>query len=466
MNAGPAGNSKRPAAKLLCSGRKASRRSPLLRGGASNLHSLEPSYPPAMTTLIIGAGAAGLACARTLHAAGADFLLLDAASTVGGRLATDQHPDGFMLDQGFQIFLTSYPEARRWLGDYRALDLRAFRSGARLHDPATASWLTVRNPLKEGLSALAVVVSSVGTLTDKLRLARLAAGVSLQTDASFFAAPAPSSLAYLRAYGFSERIINLFFRPFFGGVFLDRNLDTNANLLRFTLRQFLTADAALPAAGIGAVGAALAAPLPPGCIRLNAQVERLTGTTVHLASGEKMTADAVVLATDGATADRLLGLSTPAPAAWRATTVAYYAAPVSPQHGDRLLSLQADRRGFVHNLCVPSDVQPAYAPAGQALISVSSHGPAALALSDEALDGRLRAELTVLYPAADVAAWRWLRAYRLPQALPVFGPGAAPTSVAPISPGIWRAGDGDAYPSLNGALARGRQVAEALLAFR
>ncbi len=419
-----------------------------------------------MTTLIIGAGAAGLACARTLHTAGADFLLLDAADAPGGRLVTDRHPHGFLLDHGFQIFLTSYPEARRWLGDYRTLDLRAFRSGARLHDPATNAWLTVRNPLKEGLGALAVVVSSVGTLTDKLRLARLAADVSIQADDTFFARSAPSALAYLRAYGFSEHIINLFFRPFFGGVFLDRDLEPSANLLRFTLRQFLTADAALPAAGIGAVGAALAAPLPANSLQLGARVERLTGTTVHLTSGEKLTADAVVLATDGTTAGRLLGLPGAAPATWRATTVAYYAAPASPQHGDRLLSLQADRRGLVHNLCVPSDVQPTYAPAGQALISVSSHGPAALALSEEALDSRLRTELALLYPAADVAAWRWLRAYRLPQALPVFGPGAAPAPIAPVAPGIWRAGDGDAYPSLNGALARGRQVAEALLALR
>lgn len=407
--------------------------------------------------IIIGGGAAGLACARTLHAAGVDFRLLEASDRLGGRLRTDV-VDGFRLDHGFQIFLTSYPEARALL-NYQRLGLRSFRSGARIH--ADGRWHELLNPLREGPGALpGALLTSVATVADKWRLARLAWEVRGLSVEELFAAPATAARDFLRGRGFSERLIRLFFQPFFGGVFLDRDLTTSSNLLRFTLQQFLQTDAALPALGIAALGTELAAPLPPARLGLWAPVAALDGTTVVLASGERLRATAVVLATDAATTARLLHRSVPE--AWRATTVAYYAADTSPQAGDRLLALNAAPAALVHNVCVPSDVQPSYAPAGAALVSVSSHGPVAITLPDDALDARFRTELTAWYGPA-VRGWRWLGAYRLPQALPVFGPEARPASLQPVQPGVWVAGDQQAYPSLNGALASGRQVAEALL---
>lgn len=42
---------------------------------------------------------------------GVSFVLLEASDGVGGRVRTDE-VDGFLLDRGFQIFLTSYPECK------------------------------------------------------------------------------------------------------------------------------------------------------------------------------------------------------------------------------------------------------------------------------------------------------------------------------------------------------------------
>ena len=67
-----------------------------------------------MSVVIVGAGLAGLACARTLQRHGVEVTVLEASDGVGGRVRTDL-VDGHRLDRGFQILLTAYPEAQRVL---------------------------------------------------------------------------------------------------------------------------------------------------------------------------------------------------------------------------------------------------------------------------------------------------------------------------------------------------------------
>src|SRR3954466_1298194 len=70
--------------------------------------------------VVVGAGLAGLACARRLAASGVAVTVLEAADGVGGRVRTDV-VDGFRCDRGFQLLNPAYPEARR------VLDLPALR---------------------------------------------------------------------------------------------------------------------------------------------------------------------------------------------------------------------------------------------------------------------------------------------------------------------------------------------------
>ena len=90
----------------------------------------------------------GLTCAVYLKQAGIQALVLEATDGVGGRVRTDQ-VDGFLLDRGFQILLTAYPEARRLL-NFADLDLQSFRSGALIRK--RDHWLTLLNPFQEPLS--------------------------------------------------------------------------------------------------------------------------------------------------------------------------------------------------------------------------------------------------------------------------------------------------------------------------
>ncbi|MFM7392667.1 MAG: FAD-dependent oxidoreductase, partial [Actinomycetota bacterium] len=68
--------------------------------------------PARVDVVVIGAGLAGLAAARHLHAKSFSVAVLESQDDVGGRVRTDI-VDGFRLDRGFQIMLSAYPELRR-----------------------------------------------------------------------------------------------------------------------------------------------------------------------------------------------------------------------------------------------------------------------------------------------------------------------------------------------------------------
>ncbi|MDQ2768919.1 MAG: FAD-dependent oxidoreductase, partial [Bacteroidota bacterium] len=251
-----------------------------------------------LPVIIVGAGMAGLACATWLHRAGRPVLVLEAADAVGGRVRTDLTPEGFRLDRGFQVLLTNYPEARR-IFDYGALHLQAFRSGAVIRLPEGIE-ATLQNPLQRPLAAFSALTSTIGSLPDKLRILSMVRHLMQYTPEQLLARPATDTLSFLRRYGWSERIIDTFFRPFFGGVFIDRELTTASNFFEFVFQQFIMGEAALPALGMQQLPEQLAARLPAGTIRLNTTVAGIVdGREVRLTTGQVLHGAAVVLATDG-----------------------------------------------------------------------------------------------------------------------------------------------------------------------
>ena len=410
--------------------------------------------------VIVGAGIAGLTCAIHLQQAGREVVLLEASDDVGGRVRTDLL-EGFRLDRGFQILLTAYPEAQRLL-NYSALNLRTFRSGALIHDD-TDGWIKLLNPLREPLSVFQMLISPIGTLTDKINLISLLRRTQELPLDELFRQPATTTLDYLRERGFSDLMIERFFRPFFGGVFLEDELRTSSNFFEFCFQMFYTGDAAIPALGMGEIPAQLAAQLRPSTLRLNAIVARVSERAVHVASGEVVVASAVVLAVDAAPAARLLGLPEPAITDFTHTTCTYFGMPDAykpvVKKGSKLLMLNAKRSGAVHNLAVLTDVSPDYAPVGQSLVSVSTQGMDRV--DEMALTARIRQELTDWF-GESVNHWRHLRTYHLPQALPAYGP-ETPLKPLQLASGLFQCGDQTAYPSLNAAMQTGRLVAEHLV---
>ena len=405
-------------------------------------------------TLVIGGGLAGLACAVRLQEAGRRPMILEAADTVGGRVRTDC-VDGFLLDRGFQVFLDAYPQAGALL-DLPALDLRPFKAGALVR--LDGRFHRVMDVFREPRHLLSSALAPVGSLADKLRVAALKWRLGHRDPAARATGGDLPTEEYLKRAGFSPRMIDVFFRSFYGGIFLERDLRTSSRMFEFTFRMFSRGSATLPAHGMGQIPRQLAARLPAEAIRCGTRVVELRPGGVTLESGEKIDAAAVVLATDASTAARLVpGLPASEPK-WRGVTGLYFAARRSPLN-EAIIALNGSGRGLVNNLCVLSDVAPHYAPPDQSLISVAVLGTPEL----PDLEARVRAELTEWF-GPEVGDWRHLRTDRIPHALPEQAPTSAPAPGIQERGGIVVCGDHLASASIEGAITSGLRAADFILA--
>jgi len=404
--------------------------------------------------LIIGAGLAGLACAREATRLGVSCSVLEASDAVGGRARTDV-VDGFLLDRGFQVFLTAYPETQRML-DYPALQLHSFAPGALVR--FEGRFHRVVDPWRRPQSALSSLVSPIGSFSDKLRVALLRLRVTGRPLENLFQSPETSTIDFLRDYGFSAKMVERFFRPFFGGIFLERELETSSHMLEFVFRMFSLGDAALPASGMGAMAEQLRSHLPADSVRFAQKAVEVRPDGVTLASGEEIKARIVVVATDQAAATRLLPEMPRL--AFRSTSCFYFAAE-KPPITEPMLVLNGDGQGPVNNVCVPSVVAPSYAPSGSHLVSATVVGNSRVG-GDELL-AAVRTQLAEWF-GRDVLGWRHLRTDWIPQALPeqTLASGGAGAKETLVGPGLYVCGDHRDTASINGALASGRRVAEAI----
>lgn len=404
--------------------------------------------------IIVGGGLAGLCCAIRLQQRGIRFRLLEASDGVGGRIRTDV-VDGFLLDRGFQVFLTSYPEAKRTL-DYEALHLRPFLPGALVRHAGKFHLLA--DPWRRPFAAVRSLFSPIGTLADKLHVAQLRYRSLKGSIEDRFRDPETTTLQALQDAGFSNSMIDRFFRPFLGGVFLDSELLTSSRMLHFVFRMFSLGSACLPAEGMEAIPRQLASALPPSSLRLGARVVRVQAGSVSLESGEQLNARAVVVAADGAAAAQLLGGTISS--AGQGVTCLYFAAQRPPIE-QPILILNGERRGRVNNLCVPTLVAPEYGPGDVSLVSATVLG---IPRNADPLLTEVREELSDWFGPA-VKKWHHLRTYHIPYALPRQAPPALNAPERPVrwQPGVYVCGDHRDNASIQGAMVSGRRAAEALL---
>lgn len=412
---------------------------------------------------VVGGGLAGLAAAKVLADGGASLEVIELSDRLGGRVTSDVI-DGFTVDRGFQVYLSAYPEGDRML-HLHDLDLKPFRPGALVWNGARCA--TIAHPLREPLAALAGAVKGIVPVRDALRMIPFARAAAHGPAGGPGTPSGKTVLEELSAAGVSRRTIDSFFRPFLGGVFLDRSLNTDSSRMQFLLRMFGDGFACVPAKGMHAIPEQLAASIPQGRLMLNARVVAVEGTHVKLESGETREADAVILATGAHQLARILpafsDLARLHEIAWCSTLSAWFATPERSALPDWLVLNGSGRGAFNHGAAM-SSIAPGYAPSGRGLfVANSSYLPHGIdTCRDVAEDMRRTVAEIIGRRATD--GWELLSLQRIRHAIPRQWPQDLRTHLpTALGPHVFIAGDHLEDSSINGALRSGRLAAAACL---
>ncbi len=406
--------------------------------------------------VVVGGGLAGIVCTRRLNRAGVPVVLVESQDALGGRLRTAEI-DGFKIDRGFQVYFTAYPHAKVEL-DWRKLDLGFFIPGCSVWDGG--KFHEVRSD-----DEIATLFSPWLPLQDKFRMLSYNAEIQKSEYRDIWSADDTTTENDLLTAGFTPKFLDRFVRPFFGGIFLDRSMQTSSRMFRFVWKMLLEGRIGLPAQGMQAIPTMMAADIPSSSIRLNEKVsglvrdgEKVTG--VKLASGEVIEAEAVVIATEAPEAARLAGLNTPT-GSHSSITVSFDAPEPITKYP--LLLLNGPGFGRVNHVVDVSLAAPSYAPKGRHLISATVLGTAAE--GDLALAGNVKSEIQGWLPKANVSAWRPLKVDRISYAQMAQPAGFGDD--LPLNetktPGLYFAGEFTTYSSIDGAILSGQQAAETIL---
>ncbi len=246
------------------------------------------------TIYIIGAGISGLIAARVLEEHGFSPLIFEATDRAGGRVKTDII-NGHFLDHGFQVLLTSYPAAQHYL-DYDALELKTFLPGASIFKNGKQS--SIGDPLRDLSLLIPTVFSTIGSLSDKLKILKLNLYLKQKELTAIFSEKEQTTYSYLKAYGFSEAIITNFFKPFFSGIFLENKLETSSRMFEFVYKMFGEGDAAIPKLGMEAIPKQLQQSLKNTKFQFHTKVMSISDGEIILNNGDCLKGDAIIVATD------------------------------------------------------------------------------------------------------------------------------------------------------------------------
>ncbi len=399
--------------------------------------------------IIVGAGLAGLACAQVLRRHDIDFIVLESSDGPGGRVRSDI-VDGHICDRGFQILLTGYPEAQRAL-DLETLDLQPFAPGARIR--IDGRFHDVGDPLRRPGDLVGTVRAPIGSMADKLRILAYRREVTGRSLPDIWQAPDLTARQRLEDLGFSDRMVERFFQPLFAGITLDPSLGGSSRVLDFVFRTLALGDAAVPAAGMGAISDQLSQGIEPST-RYGQEVAEVATGEVRLADGTTLRADRVVVATGQTAAAKLTGSDD---RGWNGVTSLWLSAPEPPLVGSALV-LDADG-GPINSMAVMSEVAGSYAPAGRSAVVVSAP------TVDDDWPDQAMGELRRWFGAV-VDSWDRLRVDRIPRAQPVQRPGRGRTGPVETAEHVLVTGDHTLDASINGALLAGTQAGERVVAGR
>lgn len=396
---------------------------------------------------IIGAGVSGLVAAKVLEQHGFYPTLLEATDGVGGRVRTDL-VDGHQLDRGFQVLLTAYPAAKKFL-DLEALDLQLFKPGAVIFNQGKQD--KIGDPLRDSSFWWATIISGAGSLSDKWKVLQLNRKLKRTSIEELFQANEQSTLDYLRAFGFSNRMIDRFFKPFFSGIFLEPDLRTSSRLFTFIYKMFGKGYAALPKSGIGAIPKQLLDSLSHTELRLQTRVSEVQSGKIGLHSGELLESDYTIVATN--TQDLIQGMDQ-STQQWKSCDTLYFET-AQRNIKDALIGLISDQGSLINNIFFHSSLPMEHSSEKEILsVTVAKDHQ----LSETALIDQVQDELNRL---CGIRVSKFLKRYEIPMALPDLASVSyeAGAGASRHQKGIYIAGDHTLQGSLNAAMLAGERAA-------
>lgn len=402
---------------------------------------------------IIGAGISGLIAAYELERAGYSPEILEASDGVGGRVRTDME-NGFRLDRGFQVLLTAYPEAKRYL-DYEKLGLKTFDPGAMVFKPG--DFFAIHDPLRNPMRLFGMAFSKVGTFKDKLKILSLTNSLKKKTEEEIFAEPSISTIDFLRNYGFSETILDNFFKPFFKGIFLENGLQTSSRMFNFVFKMFSIGYAAIPEKGMQEIPNQLKSKLQKTVFHFNSPVERVEGNTILLEDGRKLQADKVIIASRP---DKVLPQLAGQVKEYRKVINLYFSLEKS-FIAQPMIGLVPDTKYLINNFVFMTDVSKSYSSTGKALLSVTVTQDSK---ADDLLIKMVALELEAL-TGIKASYFEHIKTYEILDALPQVDDmqyTISPTNTK-VQDHVYLAGDYLLNGSINAAMTAGRKAAEAVM---
>jgi protoporphyrinogen oxidase len=396
---------------------------------------------------IIGGGISGLIAARVLEEHGLSATIIEASDRLGGRVKTDV-VDGYSLDHGFQVLLTAYPAAKKYL-DFDALELQEFLPGSAIFKNGKQK--IIGDPLRNLSLLLPTLFSGIGTVNDKLKILALNRRLKKKSIQNIFAEKEQTTHAYLENIGFSEAIITDFFTPFFSGIFLENKLETSSRMFEFVYKMFGEGNAALPKDGIQAIPKQLFEKLKSTTIIFNTKVKSLENGSIKLESGETLKSNFTIIATQ---ASGLVSNLKNQATQWKSCDTLYFEV-AKREIKKPLIGLIAMHNALINNIFYHTSLQTS-ATATKELLSVTVIDKQNL--TNKQLVTEVQKELKEL---CNIDSCTFIKQYNIPMALPNLQDiqyEMLPSETR-LTETIFLAGDTQLNGSLNAAMIAGERAA-------
>ena len=396
---------------------------------------------------IIGGGISGLIAARVLEEHGLSATIIEATDRLGGRVKTDV-VDGYSLDHGFQVLLTAYPAAKKYL-DFDALELQEFLPGSAIFKNGKQK--IIGDPLRNLSLLLPTLFSGIGTVNDKLKILALNRRLKKKSIQNIFAEKEQTTHAYLENIGFSEAIITDFFTPFFSGIFLENKLETSSRMFEFVYKMFGEGNAALPKDGIQAIPKQLFEKLKSTTYVFNTKVKSVENGSIKLESGEALKSNFTIIATQ---ASGLVSNLKNQATLWKSCDTLYFEV-AKREIKKPLIGLIAMHNALINNIFYHTSLQTS-ATATKELLSVTVIDRQNL--TNKQLVTEVQKELKEL---CNIDSCTFIKQYNIPMALPNLQDiqyEMLPSETR-LTETIFLAGDTQLNGSLNAAMIAGERAA-------